>query len=129
MKHRSLFACFLAVVLIILSICAIAFLQGTLVSGSQRVHSGIVTDRAMAKVREEDWNGRPYIIVEAEDGTVQTFWFSRAYARRDFILTLLQNGTGVTDAAVGDYVKVDAATEQQTGLPVVTNIQILPDPS
>ena len=82
------------------------------VEGTEQVFYGTVTDRAMDKI---DWNrrfspSRPYIGVSLADGGGACFWLP-AYGR--------------TEAQVGDYVRIDAAEEENTGLLLAVEITVL----
>jgi len=107
MKKRLLIVGFLLFlfVLAVLVFC----LSGRLEKGSEAVVQGVVIDRAMGKVREEDFRSRSYISLEKEDGTVELFWLSRSLARQD-----------TTGVSLGDYVTAETAIESATGLRVVT---------
>ena len=128
MKNQTRFLCLFAVGLIIISLCAIWSFNETLVPSSETIFYGTVTDRAMAKVHEEDRSSRPYISIETDDGTTYLFWFSRTYTRKDTIHTLIYDGIGITNAKIGDFVRIEAAVEAQTELLVATNIQTLTNP-
>ena len=107
----------LAVLVAVLACGVLAWLghegvfNGT-VEGTEQVFYGTVTDRAMDKI---DWNdrfspSRPYIGVSLADGGGTVVW-RRAYDR--------------TDVQVGDYVRIDAAEEENTGLLLAVEITVL----
>jgi len=82
------------------------------VEGTEQVFYGTVTDRAMDKIDRNDRfsPSRPYIGVSLADGGGTVVW-RRAYDR--------------TDVQVGDYVRIDAAEEENTGLLLAVEITVL----
>ena len=88
--------------------------------GSQVTVEGIVVDRAMAKVEEDDRKSRAYLCIipegaDMEDGEAwQLFW--QADGREDAI---------PDDIALGDLVRVEGAIEEDTDLPIALSVEKL----
>ena len=84
-----------------------------LAEGSEQTYYGTVTDRAMGFPDQYGRDSRPYLGVELEDGTGVCFWMD-----------------GDTDCAaqIGDYVRVECATESETDLLVLISVTVLERP-
>ena len=107
--RKRLVICAILALLLALAVLILC-LAGRTEPGSEETVQGVVIDRAMGKVREEDSRARAYLTLELEDGTAQLYWFSRRLQRRE------------VDAPLGDTVRIETAVETATGLRVVTQI-------
>lgn len=72
---------------------------------------GTVVDSAMSVVNEGDQEGRSYITLRMDDGEEKLFWLGQGCEHPD-------------EDILNQYVTVRATVERQTGLDIVTSIQI-----
>lgn len=72
---------------------------------------GTVVDSAMSVVNEGDREGRRYITLRLDDGEEKLFWLGQSCEHPD-------------EDILNQYVTVRATVERQTGLDIVTSIQI-----
>jgi len=106
----------------VISLTALIFFRSNrTVKGSEQTVRGVVLDRAMATMREEDAQARSYMTLRLPDGTTAQFWFSRPLQRQDARLAR-RDGRGVCGAGLGDTVTLQTATEAATGLRVITAV-------
>ena len=85
------------------------------VPGTEQTHIGIVADRALSTIDDRAffWSeSRPYLGLELADGSGLCFWEGDVFD--------IPNGI-----SVGDRVRVDSAIEEDTGLLILTNLELL----
>ena len=98
----------IALLLIIVMLLSLAACGNKLVEGSEKTYYGVVTDRAMSVVNEDDRQGRAYISITTDSEDI-LFWLARDCE---------------TNAKIGDKVIVESAIEKQTNLLVATSITV-----
>lgn len=80
--------------------------------GTEKTYYGTIVDRAMSVVDERAWpkKSRSYVGIQFDNGEEELFWIA----------------TGCESEAVqGDYVQIESAIEDNTGLLIATDIIIL----
>ena len=110
-KRPAFWVILLAIILcIILAVCLLTNQTGN--SGGNEGgtwYYGTVTDRAMAKVNESDWEGRPYITILCDDGEERQFWLGKY--------------TDDPGDVLGMYVMIYSVIESGTELRIARSIQ------
>lgn len=94
-------------ILIVMLICL--FISGcrkSLIEGTEKTYTGIVTDIAMSKVHEQDLQGRAYISISTEQEEL-LFWLYEDTENK---------------ASLNDEVIIESAIEKETGLLVAYQI-------
>ena len=98
-----------ALILIFACVLNLVACDSKLVEGSEKTYCGIVTDRAMSVVNEEDYQGRAYISITTGNEDLM-FWLTKDCE---------------TNAKIGDKVIIESAMEERTNLLAATNVTVI----